>query len=109
MPMGSCANAEGQEMSRLVWIAILITVVVPARAKAQLLEYGPPYTVNGGFSTPTGLGNDEAHGRVLIADTGNRRVKYTTILALTGTPSWADLGYVADPSMPGALDGPQGV
>jgi DNA-binding beta-propeller fold protein YncE len=81
----------------------------PQASRAQLAEYGLPYTANGGFLAPTGLGIDEAHGLVFVADTGHQRLKYTAIASIPGTPAWSELGYLPDPSAAAALGGVQGV
>jgi DNA-binding beta-propeller fold protein YncE len=52
---------------------------------------------------------DSSNGRVLVADTGNQRIKSAAIDDLAGTPSWAEAGYLADRTAAGALDEPQGI
>jgi DNA-binding beta-propeller fold protein YncE len=58
---------------------------------------------------PSGVGVDSSNGRVLVADTGNQRIKSAAIDDLAGTPSWAEAGYLADRTAAGALDEPQGI
>jgi M6 family metalloprotease-like protein len=53
---------------------------------------------------------DELNGRVLVVDTGNRRIKYTDISTLSGgAPTWSEVGFVADPTQEQALNQPRGV
>jgi sugar lactone lactonase YvrE len=73
-------------------------------------DAGAPTPVTGGFSIPFGVGVDELNGRVLVADTANRRIKYTAISTLSGgAPTWSEVGFVADPTQEQALNQPQGV
>ncbi|MCY1019553.1 NHL repeat-containing protein [Pyxidicoccus sp. MSG2] len=73
-------------------------------------DAGAPTPVTGGFSIPFGVGVDELNGRVLVADTANRRIKYTAISTLSGgSPTWSEVGFVADPTQEQALNQPQGV
>ena len=78
-------------------------------AWAQTTEFGPPIVLTNSFNVPAGLGLDTAHGRLLIADTGNHRVKHAAISSLAGTPTWSELGYTASRSDFAALNEPQGV
>jgi DNA-binding beta-propeller fold protein YncE len=73
------------------------------------LRFGPPYIVTGGFSHPYGLAVDAAGGRLLVADTGHHRFKWTQIDGLTGSYTFAEHGYFADRSNPAALTDPQGI
>jgi sugar lactone lactonase YvrE len=78
-------------------------------ATAQSLEFGPPFIVEETFKVPAGLGIDGTNGRLLVADTGNHRVKYAAIADLDGTPTWQEFGYVQDRTLPAALNEPQAV
>jgi DNA-binding beta-propeller fold protein YncE len=92
-----------------VLAGLAVLTAWPQASRAQLAEYGQPYTASGGFFAPTGLGIDEPHGLVFVADTGHQRLKYTAIASIPGTPAWSELGYFPDPSAAVALDGVQGV
>ncbi|WP_164020280.1 NHL repeat-containing protein [Pyxidicoccus trucidator] len=73
-------------------------------------DAGAPNPVTGDFLIPFGVGVDELNGRVLVADTAHRRIKYTDISTLAGgTPTWSEVGFVADPAQEQALNQPQGV
>ena len=77
---------------------------------AQSSEFGPPFIIADGFSVPSGLGIDVTNGRVFLADTGNHCVKYTAIADLQSThTNWNEFGYVANRSLPEALNAPQAV
>jgi DNA-binding beta-propeller fold protein YncE len=71
--------------------------------------FGPPTLVTEAFLSPAGVGVDTATGRVLVADTGNQRIKSAVIEQLVGTPACSEAGFVADRKAPGALNEPQGV
>jgi sugar lactone lactonase YvrE len=84
---------------------------VPAlgRADGPSLNFGPPHTITGGFLRPYGIAVDETHGRLLVADTANRRFRWTTIADLTGSYAFTEHGFVSDASSPNALTDPQGI
>src|SRR5262245_56039565 len=90
-------------------ILILLAAILQQPVQAQSLEFGPPYILTEAFSVPTGLAVDTANGRVLVADTGNHRVKYAAIADLSLTPTWQEFGYIANRSQPDALNEPQAV
>lgn len=87
---------------------IAVAAIVYSRSLfANSLEYGPPVPVTDGFAVPAGLAIDEPRNRVLVADTGNHRIKYTDIDSLAGTPTWHEFGYIANRALPEALNEPQ--
>jgi M6 family metalloprotease-like protein len=73
------------------------------------LQFGPPYVSTGSFLRPYGLAIDTAHGRLLVADTGNHRFKWTTAASVNGPHTYTEFGFVADRTAPEALTDPQGI
>jgi len=94
---------------RLVALVLCLTALAITPPTAQTTEYGPPIVVTESFQVPAGLGLDAANGRVLIADTGHHRIKYTSVASLTGTPTWSEFGFIANRADPAALNEPQGL
>lgn len=88
---------------------LLLQVLTGSIGRVEYHEFGPPFIITDEFKVPAGLGIDAANGQVFIADTGNHRVKYANIADLRESPTWTEFGYVADPSLPEALNEPQGV
>lgn len=80
-----------------------------APALAQSLEFGPPYTLAGGFENPFGVAVNGAPGHLLVSDTRNRQIRWTTLASLAGTPTFQSFGHVADPAHADALIDPQGL
>jgi len=95
----------------LLAIVLLVVCIFGIQSShAQSSEFGPPFIITDGFSVPSGLGIDVTNGRVFIADTGNHCVKYAAIADLQSThTNWNEFGYVADRSLPEALNAPQAV
>jgi len=90
------------------WAALLLSLA-PETARAQSMEFGYPYVATGGFAAPCGVAFEPSSDRVLVADTANHRVRYTSVASLEATPPWTELGHETDPAAPGALGFPQGV
>lgn len=89
------------------WLIITALLISPG-AFAGSLEFGPPFPVVDAFEVPAGLTVDAANSRLLVADTAHHRVKYAPLADLsTTTPTWSEFGYLADRSLPGALNEPQ--
>jgi sugar lactone lactonase YvrE len=65
--------------------------------------------VSGGFNHPFGLGLDETHGRVLIADTANHRFKWFDVNHTTMTPLISEHGYISNLDHANALNDCQGI
>jgi len=97
--------------ARSICIALAAAFLLAATpALAGSIEFGPPFVFSGGFTAPAGLAVDDANGRIVVADTGAHRVKWATIASLVaGSPAWTELGFVADRSLPEALNEPQAV
>ncbi len=87
--------------------AFLLAAVAAAAFAADGLDFGPPVLSTGNFSRPYGLAVDEAHGRLLVADTGNQQFKWTDVTTVTGTCVYAGQGYVSDRGAPEALNDPE--
>jgi sugar lactone lactonase YvrE len=73
------------------------------------LDFGPPYIITGNFLRPYGIALDEAHGRLMVADTGHHRFKWTNISDLTRSYSFREFGYIADRNDAAALTDPQAI
>lgn len=94
----------------LVLLVGLILVWSQTSLGGGAADAGPPLPVTGDFLIPFGVGVDELNGRVLVADTAHRKIKYTAISGLSGaSPVWSEVGFVADPTQEQALNQPQGV
>lgn len=92
-----------------IYIQCMMLFLMTSTALATSLEYGPPVPVSDGFSVPTGLAIDTVNSRILVVDTANHRIRYTSLSGLEATPVWSEFGYVADRSLPEALSEPQAV
>lgn len=90
-------------------ILVFFAVLLSHTLWADSLEYGPPVPVTNDFNVPSGLAIDSANSRILVADTANHRIKYTSISGLEAAPTWSEFGYVGDRSLPEALSEPQAV
>lgn len=78
-------------------------------ALAQDLEHGAPYILPLPAAVPSSVAVDDARDRLLVVDTGGRRVLYATISDFeTGSETWLSFGElpVIDPD---ALLNPQGI
>ena len=64
---------------------LLLSLLAASAARAQTTEFGPPIVLTESFHVPAGLGLDAANGRILVADSGNHRIKYAAISSLAGT------------------------
>ena len=95
--------------SLVVLAAFSVSMLWVESSSADNLEFGPPFIINGGFNTPTGLGIDIANGRVFVADTATHRIKYTSVASLQGTPVWNEFGFVTNRALTEALNEPQAV
>ncbi|MEK6373548.1 MAG: hypothetical protein AABO58_12720 [Acidobacteriota bacterium] len=84
-----------------------LCAALPSTAEPQSLEFGPPYSITGGFENPFGVAVDG--GRLVVADTRNRRLRWTLTSSLTATPTFTDFGYVANATLPTALISPEGI
>jgi len=76
---------------------------------AQSLEFGPPYTITSGFQNPYGIAVNSGQKHLLVADTRNRQVRWTTLISLSGTPTFQSFGFVSDITKPEALIDPEGL
>ena len=86
-----------------------VTLLWFATALGQSLEFGPPFTLTGGFENPFGVAVDTAQGHLLVSDTRNRQIRWTTLTSLSGTPTFQSFGFVADSAQSDALIDPQGL
>lgn len=99
-------------MTRTLSFAIVVCLIgraTGAYGGSPSLNFGPPYIITGSFSRPFGLGIDATHNRLLVADTGNNRVKWSDLTTLSASPIFNEFGYVVSRSDPAALTDPQGV
>jgi sugar lactone lactonase YvrE len=108
------ANTSLEEsLLRRVLLCIVVAAIFlasPTQVQAgPSLHYGPPYISTGGFLRPFGIALDETHGRLLVADTGNHRFKWTTISDLAGPHVYTEHGYVIDRAAANALNSPQAI
>jgi sugar lactone lactonase YvrE len=94
--------------SRLALCATLLAASALA-AGAQSLKFGAPHLIEGGFERPYGLAVDDTEGTLIVADTGNHRIRTTALADLAGSYSFAEHGFVADRTDPAALVDPMGV
>ena len=97
-------------MSRLAGLVLACILALHSVASAQDLAHGAPYVVPVPASTPSSVALDGPRDRLLIADTGGRRIVYTTISSFeTGSVAWSEFGNSVSPADPGALLEPQGL
>lgn len=101
----------GQGMSGVVrMLGFLAGLLLAAPlAQADDLEYGPPFIIGDALTVPTGMAVDAARERLLIADTGSHRIRYTSLADFPGPYTWHEFGYNADATAAGAFREPQGV
>lgn len=90
-------------------MVFLLQVLTVNPVWGQNLEFGPPFVLTNDFNVPADLAIDTANNRVLVADTGNHRIRYTAIADLGATPTWSEFGYVAVRTLPEALNEPQAI
>jgi DNA-binding beta-propeller fold protein YncE len=98
-----------RRLDLVAWIFAFIGCLLSSAARAQAIEFGPPVVLSQSFSVPSGLGIDSLNGRLLVADTANHRIRYATISALGGAPTWSEFGFTPSRSDAAALNEPQGV
>jgi hypothetical protein len=92
------------------WIVAVVLSVPAGDARGDdSLDFGPPYLSTGNFLRPYGLAVDNAHGRLLVADTANHRFKWTAAAGLGGSHAYTEFGFVASRDAPDALTDPQGI
>ena len=85
-------------LSSSVWVA------------AQEADLGAPVVIDLPATSPNGLAYDAGRDRLLISDTGGRRILLATVADFTaGTAVWNDFGFVSATSHPDALLAPQGM
>src|SRR5438128_1265 len=77
----------------LLALAAALSASAWALGPQPSLNFGPPYVVTGGFLRPFGLAPDQAHGRLPVADPGNKRV-----LKANGPAATAWTVFKSDPS-----------
>ena len=98
-----------QTTMRAVLLLLIAWLISPITPQAQTSEYGAAVIVREDFKIPTGIGVDTENGRVLVADTGNHRIKYAVISTLADTPTWSEFGFTASRNDEVALNEPQAV
>jgi hypothetical protein len=81
---------------------------ISSDAAAQV-SHGPPYQISGGFENPFGVAVNPAQGHLLVSDTRHRKIQWTSLSTLSGTPNFQSFGEVTDPADPSALFDPQGL
>ncbi len=94
---------------RLLFLPLFLFhfLLLASLGQAASLNYGPPYISTGDFKHPYGLAIDETQGRLLVADTANRRWKWLNLNAITsGAAAYHEVGFVPA-SDPAALADPQ--
>ncbi len=92
-----------------LWVIASLLLFWVTPFYAQSLEFGVPISIADNFQVPTGLGIDATNNRVLVVNTGEHGLEYTTITDIEMNPSWFNFGFVADRTLPEALNEPQGV
>jgi DNA-binding beta-propeller fold protein YncE len=90
-------------------LAAALPLALALSAAAQPVEFGPPYSIAGGFENPFGVAVDPAQGHLLVTDTRNRQIQWATLSSLAASPAFRSFGYVADTTSPSALFDPQGM
>ena len=95
------------------WITLceslaLAALLLTSPAAAQ--GVGAPLLINVPASSPNGIAYNSARDRLLVSDTGGRRILSTDVSVLeTGAASWQDFGFVATTTDAAALLAPQGL
>ncbi|MFQ6552539.1 CARDB domain-containing protein [Aestuariibius insulae] len=86
----------------------LAALLLTSPAAAQ--DVGAPLLIDVPASSPNGIAHDSARDRLLVSDTGGRRILHAEVSALeTGAASWQDFGFVAATTDAAALLAPQGL
>jgi M6 family metalloprotease-like protein len=103
------ACGEAAMTLRRAAVLLAIAAALPLLGD-ESLHFGAPHELTGGFLRPYGLAVDEAHQRLLVADTGNNRFKWAPIADIvSGTYTFNEAGFVADSNKPEALVDPQAI
>lgn len=88
-------------------LAVTLALLAPS-AVAQ--DPGAPVLAAVPATQPNGIAYDAVRDRLLVSDTGGRRIIAAPVSAVTaGTATWSDFGFVATASDPAALLAPQGL
>src|ERR1043166_3113641 len=96
-------------LHRMITKTLILVFTLGAVVYGQSLEFGPPYTLSGAFQNPFGVSINRAQGHLIVSDTLNRQLQWTTLAALTATPTFQTFAFVSDTSQPDALIDPQGI
>src|SRR5688572_14749629 len=72
------------------------------------LHFGPAHQLRGDFLRPYGIAIDHANQRLLVADSGHHRFKWTSLDALP-VVAFSEAGYVSDAQALAALADPQAI
>lgn len=76
---------------------------------ADSIEFGPPVLIRNSFLTPAGIAFDNVNNRILVADTGNHRIRYAAVDSLLTAPVWHEFGYLDERRLDEPLYEPQAV
>ena len=94
----------------MLWLCSLAYCILCAEPlNADSIEFGPPVIISSDFSAPSGIALDSVNGRILVADTGNHRIRYAAVADLLSAPVWHEFGYLDERRLDEPLYEPQAV
>jgi len=89
------------------WAGLLLLCLAPT-LRAQSLEFGPPYTISGGFQNPYGVAINRTQSHLLVAIQKPASALDDAQL-VDRTPTFQTFGFVSDANAADALIDPEGI